>query len=146
MIKMSTSQVDKSFLGTGWSFPPEFNRQTRQVKMVSREEDIRQSLMILFSTSPGERIMQPAYGCGLNTMVFESMNESTVTEIKDIIERAILFFEPRIILNRVDLDDSEIYNGLLKIQLEYTIRSTNSRSNMVYPFYFQEGTNIRIPE
>jgi phage baseplate assembly protein W len=140
---MKTTRGDRSFLGRGWSFPPEFSRQSRQVKMVSQEEDIRQSLVILFSTSPGERIMQPAYGCGLNAMVFENLNESTATEIKDIIERAVLFFEPRIILNRVELNDSEIYNGLLKIQLEYTIRSTNSRSNMVYPFYFREGTHIR---
>lgn len=140
---METTRDDNSFLGRGWSFPPEFNRQARQVTMVSREEDIRQSLIILFSTSPGERIMQPAYGCGLNAMVFETINESTVTEIKDIIERAVLFFEPRIILNAVELDDSQIYNGLLKIRLEYTVRSTNSRSNMVYPFYFREGTQIR---
>ena len=140
---MSTTQVDKAFLGTGWSFPPEFNRLAHKVKMVSQEEDIRQSLWILFSTTPGERIMQPVYGCGLKAMVFENINESIETEIKDIIEQAILFFEPRITLNRVDLDTSEIVNGLLKIMLEYTVRSTNSRSNMVYPFYLQEGTYIR---
>ena len=139
---MGATQVDKAFLGTGWSFPPEFNRQARQVKMVSQEEVIRQSLWVLLSTTPGERIMQPAYGCGLKAMVFENITESTATEIRDIIERAILFFEPRITLNRVDLDTSEIYHGMLNISLEYTIRSTNSRSNMVYPFYLQEGRQI----
>jgi phage baseplate assembly protein W len=139
---MSATQFDKAFLGTGWSFPPEFNKQARQVKMVSQEEVIRQSLWVLFSTTPGERIMQPAYGCGLKAMVFENITESTATEIRDIIERAILFFEHRITLNRVDLGTSEIYHGLLNISLEYTIRSTNSRSNMVYPFYLQEGRQI----
>ena len=55
---------DKRFLGTGWAFPPEFHRYGEQagVKLVSEEEDIRESLGILLSTRPGERIMQPGYG------------------------------------------------------------------------------------
>ena len=134
--------IDRSFLGTGWSFPPEFNRPSRTVKMVSEEDDIRESLRILLSTSPGERVMQPAYGCELRSLIFENMSESTITEIKDVIERAVLFFEPRISLHSVEVDTTDIYEGLIKIKLDYTIRTTNSRSNMVYPFYFQEGTDI----
>lgn len=134
--------IDKSFLGTGWSFPPEFNKAAKDVKTVSEEDDILESLYILLSTSPGERIMQPTYGCGLRSMMFENITESTITEIKDIIERAILFFEPRITLNSIEIDTGEMNKGLLKIVLKYTVRTTNSRSNMVYPFYFQEGTSI----
>jgi len=136
--------VDKSFLGTGWAFPPEFSKAAKQVKTVSEDDDIRESLYILMSTSPGERTMQPTYGCELRSMVFESLTESTVTEIKDIIERAILFFEPRIDLNFIDIDTGEMLQGILKILVDYTVRATNSRSNMVYPFYFQEGTSIQI--
>jgi phage baseplate assembly protein W len=136
--------VDKSFLGTGWSFPPEFNDTSKEVLTVSAEEDIRQSLYILFSTAPGERVMQPSYGCDLRSMAFENITENTITLIKDIIERAILFFEPRIDLNFVDveLDKENINQGVLNILVDYTIRATNTRSNMVYPFYFLEGTNI----
>ncbi len=111
--------------------------------MVSEETDIRESLYILLSTSPGERIMLPSYGCGLKSNVFETVNESVVTEIKDIIERAILFYETRITLNSINVDTEKQYNGILKILLEYTVRTTNNRSNMVYPFYFREGTLIR---
>ena len=136
--------IDKSFLGTGWAFPPEFNKKTNDVKLVSEEEDIQESLHILLSTSPGERIMQPSYGCGLRSMTFESLSESTVTELKDIVERAILFFEPRITLNAVRVDTERLYDGVLEIILDYTVKTTNSRSNMVYPFYFKEGTNIRL--
>jgi phage baseplate assembly protein W len=136
--------IDKSFLGTGWAFPPEFNKKTNDVKLVSEEEDIQESLHILLSTSPGERIMQPSYGCGLRSMTFESLSESTVTELKDIVERAILFFEPRITLNAVRVDTERVYDGVLEIILDYTVKTTNSRSNMVYPFYFKEGTNIRL--
>lgn len=134
--------IDKSFLGRGWSFPPEFNRNVKDVKMVSEEEDIQQSLHILLSTSPGERIMQPTYGCDLHSIVFDNISESTITEIKDIVQRAILFFEPRIILNSVDIDTSQQFDGLLTIVLDYIIRTTNSRNNMVYPFYFLEGSHI----
>ena len=135
---------DKSFIGTGWSFPPEFSRNSGRVKMVSAEDDIKESLHILFSTSPGERVMQPTYGCGLKTMMFEIISESIVTEIKDVVERAILFFEPRITLNSIEINSERAIEGVLEIFLNYTVRTTNSRNNMVYPFYFQEGTNISL--
>ncbi|MBY0573628.1 MAG: GPW/gp25 family protein, partial [Undibacterium sp.] len=83
----------KSFLGIGWSFPPEFSKRGR-VAMVSAEDDIRQSLLILLSTTPGERVMQPAFGCGLKSKVYENINETNLTILKDLIKRAILFFEP----------------------------------------------------
>ena len=135
---------DKSFLGTGWSFPPRFNKTARGVIMVAREDDIEESLHILLNTSPGERTMQPSYGCALRDLVFDSITESTLAELKDTIDRAVLFFEPRITLNSVTVDTSEQYEGVLKINLEYTIRETNSRSNMVYPFYFKEGTQVQL--
>ena len=138
--------IKKDFLGIGWSFPPEFHKHTNVigVKMVAEEEDIGESLMILLSTVPGERTMQPTYGCGLQAMMFETINESTITELKDIIERAVLFFEPRITLESVDIDTEESLEGKLKIQLNYTVRKTNTRSNIVYPFYYLEGSQVRI--
>lgn len=135
--------MDKSFLGRGWGFPPAFDRRSRSARMVAGEDDIRESLRILLATVPGERVMQPAYGCGLKLQVFESINESTLTLIRDSIERAVLFFEPRITLESVEMDAAQSYDGLLLIKLVYTVRTTNSRSNMVYPFYFLEGSNIR---
>ena len=140
------ADIDKSFLGIGWSFPPEFHKHASAigVKMVAEEEDIGESLRILLSTVPGERVMQPGYGCGLHAMVFETINESTITELKDIIERAVLFFEPRITLESVDIDTDESLEGRLKIQLNYTVRKTNTRSNVVYPFYYLEGSQVRV--
>ncbi len=137
--------IDKAFLGVGWSFPPEFHKQANAigVKMVAEAEDIGESLAILLSTSPGERIMQPAYGCGLRALVFETINESTVTEIKDVIERAVLFFEPRITLDSIDVNTEDTLAGRLLIQLNYTVRKTNTRSNIVYPFYYLEGNRVR---
>ena len=108
------------------------------------DEDVKESLRILIATTPGERVMNPAYGCRLKSMMFDVIDEGTITEIKDIVERAVLFFEPRISLISIDVDTENVYEGMLNLQLNYQIRGTNSRSNVVYPFYFNEGTHVRI--
>jgi phage baseplate assembly protein W len=142
---MSEDQ-NNSFLGKGWGFPPRFERNNGvlELQMVSLEADIQESIAILLATSPGERVMQPSFGCGLKGMVFENIDESTITEIKDLVERAILFFESRITLDNIRIDVDQLYDGLINIHLDYTIRSINTRSNIVYPFYIQEGTDVSI--
>ena len=143
---MADSDNNKAFLGIGWSFPPAFHKHadTLGVKTVSDDEDIRESLIILLSTVPGERTMQPSYGCPLKAMVFENINESTVTEIKDVIERAVLFFEPRITLESIDVETDDANEGRVNVKLNYLVRTTNTRSNIVYPFYFIEGSQVRM--
>ncbi|MFZ6720349.1 MULTISPECIES: GPW/gp25 family protein [Undibacterium] len=131
-----------SFLGTGWSFPPEFSRRGN-VRMISAEEDIHQSLLILISTTPGERVMQPNFGCGLKAQIYENLNESTITVLKDLIRRAVIFYEPRVVLEAIETDHSYIYEGRLNIELIYRIVTTNTRHNLVYPFYFREGTDVQ---
>ena len=135
--------ADTSFLGTGWSFPPEFSRRGT-VHMVSAEEDIRQSLTILLGTTPGERVMQPSFGCGVKMQVFESINESTITVLKDVIWRAILFFEPRVTVDMIQSDSSHAQEGRLEFNIHYTIISTNTRHNIVYPYYFREGSDVQL--
>lgn len=134
---------DTSFLGTGWSFPPEFSKRGK-VSMVSAEEDIRQSLLILLSTSPGERVMQPSFGCGLKHHVYENIDESTITLLKDLITRAILFFEPRVKLEMILSDISESYEGKINFTIVYRVISTNTRHNIVYPFYLREGSDVQL--
>lgn len=133
---------DHSFLGTGWSFPPEFDPDMGSVVMVSDEQDIWESLQLILSTAPGERMMFPKFGCGIRKMVFDNINITFLTQLKDLIRFAILNYEPRIILNDVTIDKADTEDGILRIRLDYTIRKTNSRSNLVYPFYLREGTNI----
>ena len=67
-------EPENAYIGIGWGFPPKFSKQTRQVEMLMDEEDIKSSLEILLSTRPGERIMQPLFGCNLDEMVFEEIN------------------------------------------------------------------------
>jgi uncharacterized protein len=133
---------ERSFLGQGWSFPPVFNKKNRKVEMVKEEEDIRQSLQILLSTRIGERVMRPDFGCNLDEMLFENLDITLKTYVTDLIESAILYFEPRIELNAVEIQPDNELEGVLMIHLIYTIRSTNTRNNFVYPFYKNEGTNF----
>jgi len=136
--------IDTKFLGTGWGFPPAFNPRTREAVMVTQREDVEESLRILLSTSPGERVMHPTYGCGLQRMVFENIDESRLTEIRSMVERAVLYFEPRVILQDVLIDTDEMFNGLLRLRLDYIIRTTNTRHNLVYPLYLAEGTQRAV--
>ena len=133
---------DTTFLGTGWGFPPEFNPRAAAARMTSGEDDVREALRILLATRPGERVMHPAYGCALHQMVFEAVNDSALAEIRDVVERAVLFFEPRVTLLEVTVDTRELAEGKLEIVIDYVIRTTNSRGNMVYPFYIGEGSNV----
>jgi len=131
---------DKSFLGTGWAFPPRFN--TQGAELVRAEQDIEESLRILLATAPGERVMQPTYGCGLKLHVFDSIDESTITIIMNVVRRAILFFEPRITVENISIKDMDALEGKLSINISYRVRATNNRYNLVYPFYFNEATNV----
>jgi len=136
-------KLHKSFLGTGWSFPPQFDNEGGSVDMLSDGEDIRSSLEILLSTRPGERVMLPNYGCNLDELLFEPLTTTMKTYMKDLIQTAILYHEPRIAVDKIELMDTGEMEGRILINIEYTIRSTNSRFNYVFPFYIQEGTEVK---
>lgn len=133
---------DQQFLGRGWGFPVTFANQGRSVTMAEAEEDIRQSLEILLSTHIGERVLQPTYGWKREAFVFEALSSSFATFLAHEIENAILFFESRIELNRVNFDNAADQQGIVLLRLDYTIRATNTRTNLVFPFYLNQGTDI----
>ena len=134
--------TSKSFLGRGWGFPPEFNRATKAVGMLEDEADIKSSLEILLSTRLGERVMVPDYGCNLDELLFKPLTLTLKIFVIDLIKTAILYYEPRIDLNKIDIDPTDELEGVLLINLDYTVRATNSRKNMVYPFYKAEGNEL----
>lgn len=136
------TQRFNSFLGTGWAFPPAFDRDAGTVELVSNVEDIHQSLNILLATSLGERVMQPDYGCNLHDYLFESLNSSMIGYIKDRVENAILIYEPRIVAERIDVTDDgsfDLIEGRFTIEVEYSIPGTNSRFNYVFDYYKNEA-------
>ena len=135
--------TNKDILGRGWSFPPVFNINAAKVLMLEGKEDIESSLDILLRTKLGERIMVPAYGCNLEELLFKPLNLTLKTFVKDLIETAILYHEPRIDPVSVSIDPAGNEEGLLLINITYIIRSTNVRHNVVFPFYKNEGTEVK---
>ncbi len=131
-----------TFLGIGWKFPPEFDNRSKTVTLVSEEEDIKESLFILFSTRPGERMMQPEYGCDLSVLNFEPVSTNFKAQIEGIIQYATLHFEPRIILEGVEVSTENYNEGVILIHVDYTVRKTNKRNNIVFPYYLIEGTDV----
>jgi phage baseplate assembly protein W len=131
------NELSNTFLGRGWTFPPTFNA-VGQVKMLSNETGIHNALLAILSTRVGERIMQPNFGCNLNKMLFEPLTTTLKTQIKDLVFMAIYNFEPRIKPLDVILTAKE-EEGFVEIEVQYEIKATNSRYNLVYPFYIIEG-------
>ena len=135
-----SSNTQASFLGKGWSFPPAFSQNGRDAQCVSEYEDIQQSLQILLNTAQGERIMREDFGCDLHRFMFEEISQSLINSLTTLITDAVLYYETRIELNAIEIDESAEVEGLLIIAIDYTVRSTNSRFNLVYPFYLNEAS------
>lgn len=136
-------KIDRSFLGTGWGFPPTFRREWYGIEMLVEEEDVRSSLHIILSTITGERVMLPTFGANLQPYIFDTMNVQNRTLIEKIVKEALIFHEPRIIVEEV-VATPEQENGILQIDITYTIIVTNTRYNYVFPFYIHEATNIAL--
>lgn len=122
-----------SFLGTGWSFPPEF--ANGRVRMISDEEDIASSLRILFGTAAGERLFHPKFGLNPHALLFEPVNTTLRTALAEKIELNLLLYEPRVRPLSIEVDSPDPNDGTLLISLDYEVRATNTRYNLVFPFY-----------
>ena len=138
---METVANKSGFLGTGWSFPPEFNKTEGKLRMSDGIDDIRESLQILLSTIQGERIFEIHYGCDLTPLLYETLTLTSRKAMSERIERAIILHEPRIKIEQIDFEGNML-EGVVYIHVTYIIRSTNTRTNMVFPYYLKEGTEL----
>lgn len=129
----------KDFLGRGWKFPVEVDA-TGKIAMSDYEDDVREAVRIILMTSKGERAMRPDFGAGLHDYVFASMSATTIGRIQASVQEALIKWESRIkvIAVRVEPDAGEV--GKLLIDVEYRVRATNTRFNLVFPFYLKEQT------
>jgi uncharacterized protein len=131
-------ETTPSFLGTGWSFPPRFGPGGVDVEMVAGAEDVHQSLQILLATRRGERPMQESFGCNLDEVVFEEIDQALVNRVTSLIHDSVLEHETRVKLRTVDVSHGA-EPGVLRVRVEYEIREVNSRFNLVFPFYLNEA-------
>lgn len=129
--------MNKEFLGSGWKFPIGIHKNNN-FELVSENEDIKQAILIILNTTPGERVMRPKFGCGINNYVFSVINNSNLNVIEREVEDALVLYEPRIIIESIEASVDENEENKLIINIAYTVKSFNSRHNLVYPFYLTE--------
>lgn len=131
----------KAFLGVGYAYPVRIDPVTGLTATASYEEDVKQSLVIILTTARGERVMRPDFGCGIYDLAFAVIDTATLTRVESEVRTSIQKYEPRVELVDVVIDPSQATDGLLNIALDYRVRTTNQVDNLVYPFYFAEGSS-----
>lgn len=127
----------KDFLGRGWTFPAGVDA-TGRIALSEYEEDIREALRIILLTSKGERMMRPDFGAGLHDFVFESMSATNIGRVQAAVTDALIKWEPRVEVIGVKVEPEQGELGKLLIDIEYLVRATNNRFNLVFPFYLKE--------
>jgi phage baseplate assembly protein W len=137
---MAVADQRRAFLGVGWAFPP-CVQPDGGTRIVMFEEDIKQSIRIILGTDQGERVMRPAFWAGLRSFVFGPISSTNLQRIKARVQDALIKWEPRIdvVTVTVTIDPSE--RSKLLIDVTYRVRATNTLTNLVYPFYLQEGSS-----
>jgi phage baseplate assembly protein W len=128
----------RPFLGTGWKFPLQVTPRGA-IATASEEQRIEESILLILSTAPGERLMLPDFGCGIHDLVFAPNDSGTVTRVIDLVRRALTKYEPRIDVLDVNAETSKEQPNLLLIRVDYRIRDNNSMTNIVYPFFITEA-------
>ena len=128
----------KEFLGVGWTYPVG-TKMNGDIAMSQFEDDIREAIPIILGTAKGERVMRPDFGCGIHDLVFSPINTATITLVENSVREALTVYEPRIELIKVEALSDRAEEGKLLVNIDYRVRSTNSRFNLVYPFYLKEG-------
>ncbi|MCB0112584.1 MAG: GPW/gp25 family protein [Caldilineaceae bacterium] len=125
------------FLGRGWKYPVALERA--EIAMSSAETDIQEAIWIILSTALGERLMHPDFGCGIHDLVFAPNDTGTAGLARVYVEQAISRWEPRVDLEEVQVQPDLLNPEQLLISVAYRVRATDSRFNLVYPFYLQRG-------
>jgi uncharacterized protein len=147
---MSSTTSSKAFLGSGLSLQITLSPQGQlamdmgvdgngQLSMSSLDDHVQQSILLILETATGERMMRPDFGAGLQALVFSPMNAATSALVQHEITDALTRLEPRINVLGVDVSTDPSQPGRLEINLQYSIRSTDTMFNLVYPFFLERG-------
>ena len=128
-------------LGKGWKYPIQLDEQN-EIALAKGEEDIQEAIWIILSTAFGERLMHPDFGCGIHELVFAPNNTGTAGLARFYVEDALARWEPRIDVEEVEVQMDPAEQELLLISVSYRVRTTDSRYNLVYPFYLTRGANV----
>ena len=101
-------------------------------------------MQIVLGTRPGERVMQESFGCDLNIVMFEEMSRGMANTLEHLIRESIILHEPSAKIDEINIQRNDQDAGCVFVNIYYTISGTNSRFNMVFPFYLTEATRSRV--
>ncbi len=127
------------FLGVGWQFPVMFQEDGSRFASAEFEKSVEQAIRIILSTSKGERVMRPDFGCAIHELVFAPNNASTRGLAEHYVREALLNWEPRIEVLDVHATQAGDQEEILLLTISYKVRTTDNRFNLVYPFYLERG-------
>jgi hypothetical protein len=130
--------TNSELLGRGWKYPFTLDER-REVALSDGEDDIQEAIRIILSTAFGERLMHPDFGCGIHDLVFAPNNTGTAGLARYYVEDALIRWEPRIDIEEVEVQADPAQPERLLISVSYRVRTTDSRYNLVYPFYLTRG-------
>lgn len=136
----------KTFWGSGWSFPPTFQKGNHQLMMTHNVENINLSIDTILKTKQGERSLLPYFGNPASLFLFENVSTVVEGEIINNVKLLLLEYEPRITVEDVYTEISNSDTPIIDIHIKYKIVLINSRYNHVYPFHIHEGTDLVIPD
>ena len=128
--------MTSELLGVGWKLPVQLDNQGHVV-MAAYEDSIREAIWMILGTARGERVMRPGFGCGIHDVVFAVNNASTAGRVASEVRDALIRSEPRIDLDEVTASPHPTKANQLLIEINYRVRATNNRFNLVYPFYLE---------
>lgn len=132
--------MENALIGKGLYFPLRPDRDGK-LSVLGGAEKIRQSIWLILSTAPGERVMLPEYGCGIHELLFEANTAALRASVQSHVQEALTRWEPRIDVLNVRVEaGGELANQLL-IRIDYRVRANNSIFNLVYPFFLNEGAS-----
>jgi phage baseplate assembly protein W len=135
---MAAQGSQRAFLGVGWSFPPCTSADGGTV-VAQYEKDVEQAVRIIIGTDWGERVMRPDFGAGLRSFVFGPLNQTMIQRVRTRVQESLIKWEPRIDVESVAVSVGSSDRNMLLVAVTYRVRSTNTRNNLVYDFYLQEG-------
>lgn len=126
--------MPKEIVGKGWTFPPQISPQGG-LALTNEQNELSQAIFIILSTSPGQRVMRPTFGCRLNELVFAPNNAQTAARARRYVTEALGMWEPRIRVIEVNIHPDDDRDNRLIIDIEYEIKTTHDRRSLVHPFY-----------
>ena len=121
-------------IGTGVSFPLRVDR-LGAVAVSSGNSDVQEAIDIILGTAPGERPMRPEFGCGIHNYIFDTIDASMLGKVEYEIRSALDRWEPRIEVLEITPDLARVDEGVLMLEITYSLVATNDVRNLVYPFY-----------